>query len=91
MLEIIDVVASGILQELDFRNEARNAADFGESLKHLGYVSVPKTVSKYSLGPRVITSEWIYGRHLKDLNKEEQMRMCAMAVEAVTAGLVLTG
>ena len=91
LLEIVDVVASNILRELDFRNEARNAEAFGASLSHLGYVTVPKTVAKYSVGKRVIVSEWVYGRHLADLNKEEQQRMCAMAVEAVTAGLVLTG
>jgi len=78
-------------QELDFRNEARNAVSFGNSLVHLGYVRVPRTVDKYSVGPRVLVSEWVYGRHLKDLSKEEQLRMCAMSVEAVTAGLVLTG
>jgi len=91
LLEIVDVVASGILQELDFRNEARNAVLFGESLAHLGYVTVPKTIHKYSVGPRVMASEWVYGRHLKDLTKEEGLKMCAMSVEAVTAGLVLTG
>ena len=78
-------------QELDFRNEARNAVTFGKSLVHLGYVRVPRTVDKYSTGPRVLVSEWVYGRHLKDLTKEEQLRLCAMSVEAVTAGLVLTG
>jgi len=91
LLDIVDEVARGILQELDFRNEARNAIQFADSLKHLGYVTVPKTITKYSVGPRVIVSEWVYGRHLKELEPEEQLRMCAMAVEAVTAGLVLTG
>lgn len=91
LLEILDVVAGGILQELDFRNEARNAQVFSDSLAHLGYVTVPKAVPKYCVGPRVMVSEWVYGRHLKDLSKDEQLRMCAMAVEAVTAGLVLTG
>lgn len=43
-------VARGILQELDFRNEARNAVVFAQSLEHLGYVTVPKTLAKYS-GP----------------------------------------
>ena len=41
-------VARGILQELDFRNEARNSVAFAESLEHLGYVTVPKTIAKYS-------------------------------------------
>lgn len=79
------------MQELDFRNEARNALIFGNSLLHLGYVRTPRIIHKYSIGPRVLVSEWIYGRHLKDLTKQEQLRLCAMSVEAVTAGLVLTG
>jgi len=91
LLEILDVVAGGILEELDFRNEARNAQVFSDSLAHLGYVTVPKAIPKYCVGPRVMASEWVYGRHLRDLTKDEQLRMCAMAVEAVTAGLVLTG
>ena len=33
----------------------------------------------------------VYGRHLSDLQPEEAMRMTYMSVEAVTAGLVLTG
>ena len=33
----------------------------------------------------------MHGRHLKDLNPEEAMRMTYMSCEAVTAGLVLTG
>ena len=33
----------------------------------------------------------IYIYHLSALNPEEAMRMTYMAVEAVTAGLVLTG
>ena len=33
----------------------------------------------------------VHGRHLKDLNPEEAMRMTYMSCEAVTAGLVLTG
>ena len=40
---------------------------------------------------RVLVMEWIKGRHLTDLTKDEGMQMTAMAVEAVTAGLVLTG
>lgn len=35
--------------------------------------------------------EWVYGRHLSDLNPMEAMQMTYMSCEAVTAGLVLTG
>ena len=38
-----------------------------------------------------LVNEWIHGRHLSDLGRKEGLRMTSMAVEAVTAGLVLTG
>ena len=40
---------------------------------------------------RALAMEWIEGRHLQDLKPEEAARMTYMAVEAVTAGLCLTG
>jgi len=90
LLAIFDLVAAGIVQELDFRNEARNAAAFKRSLSFLGYVDVPVTIPALTTR-RAMAMEWVYGRHLKDLNPEEAMRMTYMSCEAVTAGLVLTG
>jgi len=78
------------VQELDFRHEARNCYEFGESLRFLGYVDVPKTIPELTTR-RALGMEWVYGRHLSDLSPEEAMRMTYMSVEAVTAGLVLTG
>ena len=78
------------MQELDFRHEARNCYEFGESLRFLGYVDVPKTIPELTTR-RALGMEWVYGRHLSDLSPEEAMRMTYMSVEAVTAGLVLTG
>ena len=40
---------------------------------------------------RALAMEWIEGRHLQGLEPEEAARMTYMAVEAVTAGLCLTG
>lgn len=90
LLAIFDLVASGIVQELDFRNEARNAAAFKKSLAFLGYVDVPVTLPELTTR-RAMAMEWVYGRHLSDLSPEEAMRMTYMSCEAVTAGLVLTG
>ena len=90
LLAIFDLVASGIVQELDFRNEAANAKAFKESLSFLGYVDVPVTLPELTTR-RAMAMEWVYGRHLSALNPEEAMRMTYMSCEAVTAGLVLTG
>jgi len=91
LLEIVDNIATGVFQELDYRIEARNAEDFRESMQFLGYVDVPRTLYEYSCGPRVIVTEWVRGRHLDKLSKEEGLRLTYMAVEAVTASLVVTG
>ena len=90
LLAIFDLVAGGVVQELDFRHEASNCYEFGESLRFLGYVDVPKTLPELTTR-RALGMEWVYGRHLSDLSPEEAMRMTYMSVEAVTAGLVLTG
>ena len=60
-------------------------------MQFLGYVDVPKTLYEYSVGPRVIVTEWVQGRHLDKLTQIEGLRMTYMAVEAVTASLVVTG
>ena len=90
LLEIFDLVAGGVVEELDFRHEASNCKQFGESLRFLGYVDVPVTIPELTKR-RAMAMEWVYGRHLSDLSPEEAMRMTHMSVEAVTAGLVLTG
>lgn len=79
------------MEELDFRHEASNAKQFGESLAFLGYVRVPDTIPELTTR-RALAMEWVYGNHLSALaTSEEKMRMTYMCVEAVTAGLVLTG
>ena len=60
-------------------------------MEFLGYVDVPHTIEEYSTGPRVIVTEWVYGRHLDMLSRAEGLRMTYMAVEACTASLVVTG
>lgn len=90
LLEIFDGTAAGIVQELDFRHEAANGARFRDSLAFLGYVDVPRTLPELTTR-RAMAMEWVRGRHLRDLEPEEAMRMTYMSCEAVTAGLVLTG
>ena len=62
LAEIVDTCADGVFQELDYRIEASNAAEFRESMEFLGYVDVPHTVEDYSKGARVIVTEWVRGR-----------------------------
>ena len=90
LLAIFDETAGGVIEELDFRREAQNAKTFGESIAWLGYARVPETLPELTTR-RALAMEWIEGRHLQDLKPEEAARMTYMAVEAVTAGLCLTG
>ena len=89
LLQILDTSVGGVVEELDFRNEARNAAAFEESLAFLGYATVPPVVG--SPTRKLIVTEWVNGRHLEDLDAEEALRFSTMAVEAVTAGICTTG
>eukprot|EP00965_Chrysotila_dentata_P261822 6214373-Pleurochrysis_carterae.AAC.14 len=82
---------SSFTHELDFRNEAANAEAFAKSVAYLGYVTVPAPLHEYIPGPRVLVSEWVHGKHMNSLPADQAFNMAAMAVEAVTAGLLLTG
>merc|ERR1719201_2180350 len=63
LLAIFDLVAGGVVQELDFRHEAKNGAAFRDSLQFLGYVDVPRTLPHLTT-LRAMAMEWVYGRHL---------------------------
>lgn len=87
---VIDRVARDILNEIDYRIEAANNVEFGESLAFLGFVATPALIEDCCT-ERVLATEWIPGRHLNKLSVEEGLAMTRMAVEACTASLVLTG
>lgn len=55
LLEVYDGVAKGVVQELDFRWEARNARTFADSLAFLGYVTVPQALPEFTVGPNVVS------------------------------------
>jgi len=85
---VINRVAFDIKRELDYRIEAENSVKFRDSLSFLGFVTTPTIIQATD---RVLITEWIPGRHLEDLSKEEGLAMTRMAVEACTASIVLTG
>ena len=87
---VISRVARDILREIDYEEEADNNRRFQESLSFLGFVTTPTLVPKYS-SKRVLTTEWVKCKHLDQLSLDEGLAMTRMAVEAVTASLVLTG
>jgi len=88
--DVVDTVADGLFDELDYTREAVNAEVFRDSLDFLGFVAVPTFLPELSTG-RVLTTEWIRGAHMEDLDTRNGALMTQLAVEACTASLVLTG
>jgi len=88
--DVVDTVADGLFDELDYDLEALNADRFRESLDFLGFVDVPTFLPELSTN-RVLTTEWIRGAHLEALSVKDGALMTQLAVEACTASLVLTG
>ena len=90
---VVDTVAKGVFEELDYRNEARNAEEFEKSLEFLNFVRVPKPIWELTTR-RVLVSEWIDGKSLDEMKRsdlKEGKKMSQRAVEACTASLILTG
>ena len=87
-LDVLDRVARDIKGELDYRKEAANSARFRESLAFLGFVDTPTVVHA---AEQVLITEWVQGRHLSELTKDEGLALTRMAVQACTASMVLTG
>lgn len=91
---IADEVGQGVWQELDYTQEAAHMDEFNERHKWLGFVRAPRWLPEYTGPPgraRVLTTEWINGKHIADLPQEKKLIMAQMAVEACVAQLIYTG
>jgi len=92
---IADEVATGVFLELDYHNEAANAAKFLEKHHFLPFITAPRWLPEYSGEKgttRVLTLEWIHGRSLEQLDDPAERRMMVdLAVEACVSALVFTG
>jgi predicted unusual protein kinase regulating ubiquinone biosynthesis (AarF/ABC1/UbiB family) len=62
---IIDEFGEKLLEELDYKQEARNMADFGENFRADASVKIPAAFPALSSG-RVLTMEWIDGIRCTD-------------------------
>jgi ubiquinone biosynthesis protein len=65
--QLVDEFARQIRQELDYRQEARNAQTFHRNFAGDPHVRVPKVYWHYTR-PRVLTLEWIDGVQLADVD-----------------------
>jgi ubiquinone biosynthesis protein len=83
---LVDEFARGIRQELDYRNEARNADQFHRHFTGHPHVRVPRVHWSYSRA-RVLTLELLDGVHLRDLDLsaytlEERRRLAYLIAES---------
>jgi ubiquinone biosynthesis protein len=81
--EIVDEFARSIRQELDYRQEGRNAQIFHRNFAAHPHVAVPRTYWSYT-SRRVLTLEYLEGVQLADLETEawtlEQRRRLAYVI-----------
>src|SRR5215469_12883074 len=68
--EIVDEFARSIRQELDYRQEARNAQAFHHNFAGSPHVAVPRVYWSYT-SRRVLTLEYLDGAQLADLDVDE--------------------
>lgn len=66
-------LGAGLFAELDYMKEAANGVAFAEAHAFLTYIAVPKWVPDYT-SKRVLTTEWVRGRPIRDLDPTEQVR-----------------
>jgi ubiquinone biosynthesis protein len=84
--EIVDEFARSIRQELDYRQEARNAQAFHHNFAGHPHVVVPRVYWSYTSG-RVLTLEYLDGVQLADLEldqwtMEQRRRLAYVVAEA---------
>ncbi|MGQ9553172.1 MAG: ABC1 kinase family protein [Anaerolineae bacterium] len=65
LVELVDELAFGLLNELDFTFEARNAGQLRRNLRHLPFVLIPRVHSQLSTN-RVLVTDYIEGIKLTD-------------------------
>eukprot|EP00466_Bigelowiella_natans_P005782 jgi/Bigna1/84438/fgenesh1_pg.138_\ len=87
---LFNEVGSGLLEELDFRQEAHNAKEFAAAHSHIAFLRVPRSLPQY-VTERVLTLEWIDGRKLTDLPAKDQRKMVQMGIDICFSQLLSTG
>jgi ubiquinone biosynthesis protein len=86
---VVDEFARSIRQELDYKNEARNAEQFHRNFAGHARVRVPRVFWSYSRS-RVLTLELLEGVHLRDLDFEVHSMEERQALAEVIAEAWLT-
>ncbi|KAH8076870.1 hypothetical protein JL721_902 [Aureococcus anophagefferens] len=95
---IVNEVTAGLFRELDFREEASNAARFWDAHRPLaGYLRVPRAgyargdARGWSVTPRVHVAEWIDGEPLGAISESRQRAMVQKGLDVCFLQLFGTG
>ena len=95
---IVNEVTAGLFRELDFREEAANAARFWDAHRPLaGYLRVPRAgyargdARGWSVTPRVHVAEWIDGEPLGAISEGRQRAMVQKGLDVCFLQLFGTG
>ncbi|MFN3256711.1 MAG: ABC1 kinase family protein [Ilumatobacter sp.] len=79
---LVDELRSRMREELDYRLEARNVADFEERFAGHPWVRIPKLVPEYSTA-HLLTTEWIDGMSFDEFRRTESAETKQRAGEVI--------
>ncbi len=74
LADILEQFRRSLIQELDFRNEARNLETLRENLSDMENIQVPRPVEDYSTS-RILTMELIHGKKVTALSAMALMEL----------------
>jgi len=90
---IVDVWATGFVEEIDYLSEAENAKAFMETLKITALSEVvfaPKVVDEYT-SEKVLVTEWVEGERLDKSAKDDVTVLCSIAMNSYLTMMLETG
>ncbi len=71
-VSIYEESAKLLYQEIDYKNEAKNAIRFKEQFRGVDWIKVPEVYEEYTT-PRIITMEYVPSVKISDVEKIEEM------------------
>jgi len=92
LVGLVDEWGAGFVDELDYRREARNAAQFQAAMEARGLDAVCTAAAVPGLcTAKVLTTEWVEGERLEDSEAGDVSRLCGVALNAYLTMLLDTG
>lgn len=90
IISLLDHWAVHFFQELDYIQEAKNAKEFGTSMKSLTNVVVPKVHMPYT-SSKVLTTTWVEGEKLSESEEQDVTKLVSTSLNCYLIQLLETG